>query len=358
MKLMFCGDFVPTKITEQRFINKDMGTFGDVVPLLKSADRVFVNLECALTNSENRIKKFGPCLKGAPECADILPLAGITDAALANNHAFDFGEVGMRDTLANLDRVGIPYTGVGENDEDSRKLYFVEQDGKKIAIVNVCEHEYSYATPSRIGTNPFDPFLTMQDVRAAKKQADFVIVIYHGAKEHCRYPSPRVRNLCHELAHNGADAVLLQHSHCIGCYENYEGCHIVYGQGNFHFCMNVPMESWWSGLVVEIRVEDKLEIDFHPIECSEEGIWLAKGEAYDKIMQPFYARNQELLNGEWIKGWRAFCESVKEKYAAVIVGLGPDAEEGKNQRFAHYLDCEAHTDVWREIFPTWNSTNK
>ena len=34
----------------------------------------------------------------------------------------------------------------------------------------------------------------------------------------------------------GADVVLCQHSHCIGCYEQYEGAHILYGQGNFHFC--------------------------------------------------------------------------------------------------------------------------
>ena len=26
--------------------------------------------------------------------------------------------------------------------------------------------------------------------------------------------------------------------------------------------------------------------------------------------------------------------------------------------FAHYLDCEAHTDVWRELYPTWNHTNE
>jgi poly-gamma-glutamate synthesis protein (capsule biosynthesis protein) len=358
MKLMFCGDLVPCDKTEQRFIDKDLDTFADVIPLLQSADRVFANLECALTVSENRIKKFGPNLKAAPECAETFKLAGITDVVLANNHIFDFGEEGLRETLSVLDKVGIPYTGIGENSEDCRKPYFVEKEGKKVAIVNVCEHEYSYATPDRVGANPFDPFLTMQDVRAAKAQADFVIVIYHGAKEHCRYPSPRIRNLCHELAHNGADAVLLQHSHCIGCYENYQGCHIVYGQGNFHFAKPAPFESWWTGLVVEIRVGDRLEIDFHPMETDEMGIWLAKGEAYDKIMQPFYARNKELLSGEWLNGWKAFCETVKEKYSSALVGLGPDADEKKNQLFSHYLDCEAHTDVWRELFPTWNGTNK
>ena len=34
-----------------------------------------------------------------------------------------------------------------------------------------------------------------------------------------------------------------------------------------------------------------------------------------------------------------------------------DGETGNNL-FAHYLDCEAHTDVWRELFPTWNQTNE
>jgi hypothetical protein len=110
--------------------------------------------------------------------------------------------------------------------------------------------------------------------------------------------------------------------------------------------------------VVEIRVGDTLEIDFHPMEVDEMGICLAKGEAYDKIMQPFYARNKELLSGEWLNGWKAFCETVKEKYSNALVGLGPDADEKKNQLFSHYLDCEAHTDVWRELFPTWNGTNK
>ena len=28
------------------------------------------------------------------------------------------------------------------------------------------------------------------------------------------------------------------------------------------------------------------------------------------------------------------------------------------QRFAHYLDCEAHTDVWRELFPSWHITER
>ena len=40
----------------------------------------------------------------------------------------------------------------------------------------------------------------------------------------------------------------------------------------------------------------------------------------------------------------------------VCFGLSEDPE--KVELFSHFLDCEAHTDVWRELFKTWNHTNE
>ena len=76
-------------------------------------------------------------------------------------------------------------------------------------------------------------------------------------------------------------------------------------------------------------------------------------------MAAFAKRNEELKNGTWMEGWRAFCEEAREKYtAAVAKAYASGADETENAYFAHLLDCEAHTDVWREIFPTWNQTNR
>ena len=174
MKLLIGADLLPTKQTEQLFIEQDEKTlFGGISDLIKKADRTIVNLECALTKSENAIKKFGPNLKADPRCADALKAFGITDVVLSNNHVFDFGIEGLQDTLNHLERVGIAYTGVGENDVLSRKPHIIEQDGKKVGFVNVCEHEYTYALPDRMGANPFDPFITMQDIYALKKRSGF-----------------------------------------------------------------------------------------------------------------------------------------------------------------------------------------
>ena len=200
MRLLIGADLVPTKQTEQFFIEQDEKTlFGEISDLIKKADRTIVNLECALTKSENAIKKFGPNLKADPRCADALKAFGITDVVLSNNHVFDFGIEGLQDTLNHLKRVGIAYTGVGENDVLSRKPHIIEQDGKQVGIVNVCEHEYTYALPDRMGANPFDPFTTMQDISALKKEVDFVIVLYHGGKEHYAYPSPHLAKVCRKI---------------------------------------------------------------------------------------------------------------------------------------------------------------
>lgn len=362
MKILFGADLVPTSVTEENFVKGDAKTlFGKVCDLAKSMDKVVVNLECALTDSDGAIKKFGPNLKADPRCTNGLKELEVTEVLLSNNHTFDFGKQGLIDTVKALEDAGLPYTGIGENDTDSRKPYFIEEEGKRIAIINVCEHEYSYAIPNRMGANPFDPFITMQDIRAAKAVSDFVIVVYHGGKEYCRYPSPRLVNLAHEMVLCGADTILMQHSHCIGCYEFYEGAHILYGQGNFNFVYtHVKEEGWYTALLVQLDVNKNIDISFHPIYQTETGCDLATGDKAKEILSAFAKRNEQMKDGSWQDGWHEFCMSPdREVYYRSLNDYAKPDEDGRNKElFAHFLDCEAHTDVWREINKTWNHTNE
>lgn len=363
MKLVFTADLVPTKLSEQAFIDGNAELlFGDTLELLKGADRVIVNLECALTDSDGAIKKIGPNLKASTRAIAGYKNAYVTDCALANNHVFDFGVQGLKDTMATLDEAGIGYMGIGMNDEDSRKPYYIENDGKKVAIINVCEHEYTYALPDRMGANPYDPYLTMRDIREAKKNAEYVVVLYHGGKEECRYPSPRLRVLCQEMVENGANVVLTQHSHCIGCYEKYKEGHILYGQGNFHFAYENASEKWRMGLITEVVIDKDLEVNFYPYTMDGISLLLLKATQKESVMSDFEKRNEELKTGEWRNGWRAFCLENKARYVNCLerFGGGTDEKEreGFVETFAHLLDCEAHTDVWRELYQTWNLTNE
>ena len=368
MKIFIGADIVPNKESEQYFLqNKTEYLFTDVLPLMKAADYVVLNLECALTVSEHKIKKCGPHLKASPECAKTMKLAGVTHLALANNHVFDFGIEGLDDTIEALDKNGLKYMGIGKNDTDSRRPYYIEQNGVKVGFVNVCEHEYSYATEDRMGCNPIDPYLTMHDIRETKKNCDYVIVLYHGGKEHSEYPSPRLLRLCREMVECGANVVLTQHSHCIGSYEEYCGGHILYGQGNFHFAHmpDVP-ENWYTSLIAEVNAtKDNLSVKFYPVVLNGSQISLAKGEKAKEIMSSLEKRTEQIKNGEWKKGWLDFVETEKDNYdcdyGVKYLNVNPyvsTPEAARRNVFAHFLDCEAHTDVLRELFVSWNKTNK
>lgn len=359
MKMLIVGDIAPTIVTAPLFEKKDIKTlFGDTVTLFEKADVVFGNLECAITDCDKGILKFGPSIKAPLQTAEVLKSVGFDCCGLSNNHAFDFGIQGILDTKKALDDAGIVYTGFGDNYEDSRKNLVIDKNGEKICIITVCEHEYSYALENRMGSRVYDEYDTMEDIRNARKESDRVIVIYHGGKEECAYPSPRLRKLCRAMVKNGADVVVCQHSHCIGCYEEFEGGHILYGEGNFHFVKPKDAFGWDTAFAMYYDTV-KHEVEFVPVQMKENGIELSKGENKNQIIKVFEKRNAELKTDEWKKGWHDFCVSQQDYYFKVISrSLREDSKDEETAMFGHFLDCEAHTDVWRELFPSYNLTNE
>ena len=144
MKITIGGDL---SVTDENFelFNAGMSQklFNDVIDVFKNSDKSIVNLECALTDKDTPIKKFGPNLKGPINTAETMKNAGVTNCVLSNNHIFDFGKPGLYDTLSALDKVGIAYTGIGENSSDARKNMILSDGKIKVAVLAVCEHEYS-----------------------------------------------------------------------------------------------------------------------------------------------------------------------------------------------------------------------
>ena len=329
--------------------------FSDTVDLFKSGDFSIINLECAITDKNTPIEKIGPNLSAPMNTANVLREAGITHCTLSNNHIFDYGKAGVKDTLEMLDRAGIMYTGFGENSTDARKNLIITDGKIKVSVIAVCEHEYSYALENRMGAREYDPYDTMDDIIDAKKESDYVIVIYHGGKEECRYPSPRLLKACRSMVKRGADVVLCQHSHCIGCYEKFLNGHILYGQGNFHF-IHKKYENpddkgtmWNTGLLARIDIDKELKIDFIPTVARNKSVSQAKGKEKEKLLCELEERSKSLKDGSWYERWQEFALS-QQRYRIF--------PKEQYEEIAHYFDCEAHTDVCKEIFKTLNSTNE
>ena len=347
MRLIICGDICPTGVNEE-FVRGDIETlFHDVPQVFSGADRVFTNLECALTDQDTPIFKKGPNLKASPCCAEVMARVGITDCGLSNNHIFDYGLPGFADTLEALERAGLSWTGFGGDYEESRKNLDWSVEGKTVAVIAVCEHEYSYALEDRPGARPFDPFDTLEDIREAKEKYDHVIVAYHGGKEQSVYPSPRLRKACRAMVKCGAELVLCQHSHCIGCYEEFCGGHILYGQGNFHFVeKQTEHPHWQNGLIAAVTITDKVSVEWIPVVVAGKGIRLPEETERQRILDMLRRQSENLHNGKWLELWGQHCQENREKYIGNIRrAYTEDAGPDDNILFNGRMHCEAHKDA-------------
>ncbi len=300
MKILIGADIVPTKTNIKYFENGQVSELLDdaLIGVLTEADYRIFNLEVPLTDKSSPIKKNGPNLIASTKTINGIKAMGIDFVTLANNHIMDHDEQGLWSTISVLQDNGIVYAGAGESIEKVNHSYILEKNGEKIGIYCSAEREFSIAEKEKAGANPFDPFESLDHVRELKEKCDYVIVLYHGGKEHYRYPSPYLQKVCRKMVEKGADLVVCQHSHCIGCMEEYEGGTIIYGQGNFLFDAS-ESEFWRTSLMIKLDVERK-EIEYIPILKKGIGVALAIEEK-DEILEEFYRRSANIKVDGFIK---------------------------------------------------------
>ena len=80
-----------------------------------SPDVRIVNLETAVTNSDDYWKGKDVHYRMSPENIGCLLAAKIDCCTLANNHVLDWGFKGLHETLTTLERVGVRTSGAGRN---------------------------------------------------------------------------------------------------------------------------------------------------------------------------------------------------------------------------------------------------
>jgi len=125
-----------------------------------------------------------------------------------------------------------------------------------------------------------------------KSECEFVIVLYHGGREFYRYPLPQLQKNCRKLVQKGADLVVCQHTHCIGCYEDYLEGKIIYGQGNFVFD-RISDEYWNTSLLIKVDTNSK-EVEYLPLSKVSGSLKAAEVDEADGIIKGFIKRSEEI----------------------------------------------------------------
>ena len=326
MNILIGADIVPTISNREFFINGDMEKIieNDLYDLIMNSDYRIFNLETPLTDIEDHIVKRGPHLIAPISTINGLVALNVDVVALANNHILDQGVQGLDSTIRVLDKNGILHAGAGAAIEEARKPVIFKSEKKRIGIYACAEHEFSIVKKDRAGANPFDPLETLDQISTLKEECDFVIVLYHGGKEHYRYPTPMLQKACRKMIEKGANLIICQHSHCIGCEETYNGGRIIYGQGNFLFDHN-NHECWETGLLV--RVSDGFQIEYIPVVKAGNGVRLTDSVTAKRILDDFYRRSEQIkkenfVEDEFLKLAKTYRKNMMLELLGVKRGIG------------------------------------
>jgi len=292
MKVLVVGDFYPnSELKKQLLSDEPSKIFGKFHDIIQKFDLAVVNLESPLTTYDKAINKTGPALKADKVFADFLKKSGFKLATLANNHIMDYGPKGLEDTIEALNDFGLGHVGAGGTIDIAKQPYiYASKEGKKLAVLNIAENEWSTAKGNDPGAAGFDTVSNFYSIQEAKTNADFVLLITHGGHENYHLPSKSYRDLLRFFVDAGADAIVNHHTHCITGFEIYKGKPIYYSIGNFLFDKKSrDFTHWNKGIAAEIDFSDnKINASTHIFyQCvNEKPFELLEGDIADQeLMQ-------------------------------------------------------------------------
>ncbi len=271
--LEFAGDVHFTGRTAA-LLKDPASAFGPISAVLGSADLAMLNLETAVTSRGTPQPKTYH-FRTTPTAFTALRDAGVDLVTMANNHALDYGQVGLADTLAAARAARFPVVGIGVNAAAAWAPYVTTIRGTPIAIVavsQVAELASSWvATNSRPGeANAINLGRTLAAVRTARRLARIVIVFVHWGTEGQACPDANQLSLAPKLAAAGASIIIGSHAHMLQGSGWLGHTFVAYGMANF---------LWWENsfstatgiLRLTVPRRGSLSAHFIPAEVSATG---------------------------------------------------------------------------------------
>ena len=234
--------------------------------LIKGADIAVANFENPAPDKP-KYHTSGTVFSADPRFLSGLADAGIDYVSLANNHIRDAGGAGLLQTIANIKKHGIAYSGAGKNLAAARTPAMLEAGGVKVAILGYDAIASSYhATATKIGSAPSAPRTSRRTwPRPARPVPKLVIVYPHWGTEYDDTPFAAQKQLARMIIDNGADMVIGNHAHWAAAMEIYKGKPIWYALGNFVFDQTWS-EPTMEGITLELtfRGTKLVQVHIHP----------------------------------------------------------------------------------------------
>jgi len=254
--LLACGDVGP--------IHEPIDAYSaHVRSLLHAADLRFAQVERVYSNRGSlQLHSAGEHSRLKPGMASVFEDCRFDVVSVASNHAMDWGDEALLDTIELFKSKGIVPIGAGRNLEEATTPAFVVKNGIKVAFLAYCSvlregyaagpskvgvaplraHtyyesvDYQAGVPPRIVTAPFEEDLEnmVADIQTAKKSANAVVVSMHwGIHFIPRMIADYQITTAKAAFAAGADLILGHHAHLPKAVGVYDGKVCFYSLSNF-----------------------------------------------------------------------------------------------------------------------------
>jgi poly-gamma-glutamate capsule biosynthesis protein CapA/YwtB (metallophosphatase superfamily) len=236
MKLALAGDTMLGRGVAEAISAGQSLVAAEVAAAAAEADLFLLNLECCISAGGERWpdphKPF--FFRAPPEAAPLLAGLGVDCVTLANNHALDFGEQALADTLAHLREAGIRWVGAGPTVADARAPAVLRAAGVRLGVVACADHPAAFAAgPATPGIAYADlpgegvPEWVLESMRDV--EADVTLVTPHWGPNMAAAPRRYVRKAAAALVDGGATLVA---GHSAHVFQGVAG-RVLYDLGDF-----------------------------------------------------------------------------------------------------------------------------
>jgi poly-gamma-glutamate capsule biosynthesis protein CapA/YwtB (metallophosphatase superfamily) len=213
----------------------------EVRELCRSCDLMICNLECCISErgSPTRRIRGKPFFFRAPAAAvESLRAIGTSAVGLANNHALDFEEDALLDTLELLAEAEIATAGAGTDDAAARRGAVVEAAGIRLGLVAVSDHPAEYdAGPGTPGIAYADlsrglPAWLTAELERLRFECDQVVAFPHWGPNMNPATARWQKRTADEMLDAGATAVAGHSAHVFHGVGWAEGAPLLFDLGD------------------------------------------------------------------------------------------------------------------------------
>jgi len=212
---------------------------------MRNSDICMVNNEFPYSDRGTPIPEKAFAFRSRPENVNLLHEMGVDIVSLANNHAYDHGEIALLDTFDVLEKAGVEYAGAGRNLSDASEPVIMEINGLKVGLLAATQIE-RLDTPDTKGATENAPGVLrcfnekelnhfLELVAEAGKECDVLIVYIHWGTENTDeldWAQPYQADL---ISKAGADLIVGAHPHCLQGLDSVNGVPVIYSLGNYWF---------------------------------------------------------------------------------------------------------------------------